>query len=125
MPNFFTTHEVAELFGTQTWKVRRLFEDHELPEPGRFAGKRAIPRESLPAIVEALQVAAGSTSTRRTADDLRPAQLPKLFAETPIPAGPISPEAAEAVAQLLWEAAESDEEQRAGNNGQKRGSDAL
>ncbi len=55
MPNFFTTHEVAELFGTQTWKVRRLFEDHELPEPGRFAGKRAIPRESLPAIVEALQ----------------------------------------------------------------------
>ena len=37
-----------------------------------------------------------------------PALLPELFAETPIPAGPISTEAADAIALLLWTAAESD-----------------
>jgi hypothetical protein len=56
MPNFFTTRELADILGTDTWRVRRLFEDGTLPEPSRFAGKRAIPRESLPAIVEALRV---------------------------------------------------------------------
>lgn len=55
MPELFTTREVADLFGSDTWRVRRLFEDGTLPEPGRFAGKRAIPRQLLPAIVEALK----------------------------------------------------------------------
>ena len=55
MPQFFTTHELAELLGSETWRVRRLFEDGTLPEPGRFAGKRAIPRESIPQIVDALR----------------------------------------------------------------------
>ena len=55
MPNFFTTRELADILGTDTWRIRRLFEDSTLPEPSRFAGKRAIPREALPAIVEALQ----------------------------------------------------------------------
>jgi hypothetical protein len=55
MSSLFTTREVAEILGTQTWRVRRLFEDGTLPEPDRFAGKRAIPRASLPAILDALR----------------------------------------------------------------------
>lgn len=55
MPHIFTTHDVAELLGTHTWRVRRLFEDGTLPEPDRFAGKRAIPREMIPSIVDALR----------------------------------------------------------------------
>ena len=37
------------------------------------------------------------------------AQLPELFADTPIPAGPISTEAADAIARLLWTQAERDD----------------
>jgi hypothetical protein len=55
MPAFFSTHDIADLLGVETWRVRRLFEDGTLPEPGRFAGKRAIPRETIPAIVDALR----------------------------------------------------------------------
>jgi len=55
MPAFFSTREVADLLGTETWRVRRLFEDGTLAEPGRFAGKRAIPRELIPAILDALR----------------------------------------------------------------------
>ncbi len=55
MSNVLSTRQVAEILGTDTWRVRRLFEDGTLPEPSRFVGKRAIPRESLPVIVEALQ----------------------------------------------------------------------
>ncbi len=51
----FSTREVADLFGTETWRVQRLFETGTLPEPPRFAGKRAIPRDMLPAIVDALR----------------------------------------------------------------------
>ena len=55
MPNFFSTREIADTLGTQEWRVRRLFEDGTLPEPGRFAGKRAIPGELIPAIVDGLR----------------------------------------------------------------------
>jgi len=55
MPTIFTTREMADLLGSDTWRVRRLFEDGTLPEPPRFGGKRAIPRESIPAIVDALR----------------------------------------------------------------------
>ena len=55
MGNFFSTREVAEILGTETWRVRRLFEDGTLTEPGRFAGKRAIPGSLIPAIVDALR----------------------------------------------------------------------
>ena len=55
MRSFLSTREVAELLSTETWRVRRLFEDGTLPEPGRFAGKRAIPGSSIPAIVDALR----------------------------------------------------------------------
>lgn len=55
MPTIFTTREVAELLGTAEWKIRRLFEDGTLPEPGRFAGKRVITRDQLPTILDALR----------------------------------------------------------------------
>lgn len=55
MPTLLSTRDVADLLGTETWRVRRLFEDGTLPEPSRFAGKRAIPRESIPTIVDALR----------------------------------------------------------------------
>lgn len=55
MPNFFSTREIADTLGTQEWRVRRLFEDKTLPEPDRFVGKRAIPGESIPAIIDALR----------------------------------------------------------------------
>lgn len=56
MPDRFTTREVADLLGTVTWRVRRLFEDGTLAEPPRFGGARAIPRTLLPAILDALRV---------------------------------------------------------------------
>jgi hypothetical protein len=55
VPSIFSTRDVADLFGTQEWRVRRLFEDGTLQEPGRFAGKRTIPRERLPEILDALR----------------------------------------------------------------------
>jgi predicted site-specific integrase-resolvase len=55
MATFFSTREVAELLTVDTWRVRRLFEDGDLPEPSRFAGKRAIPREAIPQILDALR----------------------------------------------------------------------
>lgn len=56
MPNFYSTREVADFVGSDEWRVRRLFEDGTLPEPGRFAGKRVISPELIPAIVDALRL---------------------------------------------------------------------
>lgn len=50
-----TTREIADQLGAKEWQVRRLFEVGRLPEPPRFAGKRAIPRDQIPAITSALQ----------------------------------------------------------------------
>lgn len=55
MPSFYTTRELGELLGTETWRVRRLYEDGTLAEPGRFAGKRAIPRENVADVAEELR----------------------------------------------------------------------
>lgn len=55
MANIFTTRQVADHFGTDEWRVRRLFEDGTLPEPGKFGGKRAIPQSLLPSIEEFLR----------------------------------------------------------------------
>ena len=55
MPNLHTTRGLADILGTEEWRVRRVFEDGTLPEPDRFAGKRAIPGEMIPAIVDALR----------------------------------------------------------------------
>lgn len=55
MPEFFSTADVAELFGTAEWRVRRLYESGALPEPPRFAGRRLIRRSDLIAILDALR----------------------------------------------------------------------
>ena len=55
MSNNFSTRELADMLGTQTWRVRRLFEDGTLPEPARFAGRRVIPGTQIPQIVDELR----------------------------------------------------------------------
>lgn len=54
MPIVFSTADVAELLFTDAWRVRRLFEDGTLPDPGRIGNQRAIPREMIPQIANAL-----------------------------------------------------------------------
>lgn len=66
MENLFSTREAAVELGTVEWRVRRLFEDGTLPEPPRFAGKRAIPREQLPAIAQALRARGWLPETETT-----------------------------------------------------------
>jgi hypothetical protein len=55
MPNVLSTRDVSDLLSVDNWKIRRLFEDGSLPEPARLAGRRAIPPEMLPSIVDALR----------------------------------------------------------------------
>jgi hypothetical protein len=55
MVRIFTTRELADILGTDLWRVRRLFQDGTLPEPDRFAGKRAIPSSMIPAITDELR----------------------------------------------------------------------
>lgn len=55
MSTIYSTREVADFLGTHEWRVRRLFEDGTLPEPERFAGKRAIPADLVPTIVDRLR----------------------------------------------------------------------
>jgi hypothetical protein len=55
MGTAFTTREVAEIFATEAWRVRRLFEDGTLAEPPRFGRSRIIPREMLPTILDELR----------------------------------------------------------------------
>ena len=61
-----TTREIAEFFGVEIWRVQRLFEDGTLPEPDRFGGKRAIPRDALPQIVDALRARGWLPETEAT-----------------------------------------------------------
>ena len=55
MKNQYTTRELGDILGVEEWRIRRLFESSTLPEPPRFAGKRVISREQIPAIVDALR----------------------------------------------------------------------
>jgi hypothetical protein len=55
MPTVLSTRDVSDLLNVENWKVRRLFEDGSLPEVQRLAGRRAIPREMLPSIVDAMR----------------------------------------------------------------------
>ena len=54
-PTILSTRQLGELLGQPEWRIRRLFEAGTLPEPARFCGRRAIPRESIPQIVDALR----------------------------------------------------------------------
>lgn len=55
MPHHYTTRELAELLGTDAWRIRRLFTTGDLPEPPRFSGRRAIPREMIADVAAALR----------------------------------------------------------------------
>lgn len=54
MADFLTTAEVARHYAVDAWRVRRVFERGDVPEPPRFMGRRLVPRSSLPAIRRAL-----------------------------------------------------------------------
>ena len=62
-----TTREVAEFLDTDTWRIQRLFEDKDVAEPPRFAGKRCIYGTQIPQIVDALR-ARGWLSCEESAD---------------------------------------------------------
>ena len=52
----FTTRELAELLGTDEWRIRRLFKDGTVAEPERFGGKRAISQAEILPIIDALRL---------------------------------------------------------------------
>ena len=60
-----STRDVSDLLNVENWKVRRLFEDGSLPEPTRLAGRRAIPREMLPEIIDAMRNRGWLTKAKR------------------------------------------------------------
>lgn len=55
MKELLTTREVADMLGTDEWRVRRLFEDGSLPDPPRFGGKRVIASNNVPNVAAALK----------------------------------------------------------------------
>jgi DNA-binding MarR family transcriptional regulator len=55
MASYYSTGEVATILHQPRWHILRLFEDGDIPEPGRLAGKRVISGDQLPAIVDALK----------------------------------------------------------------------
>jgi hypothetical protein len=75
MPNFFSTRELADVLGTDTWRVRRLFEDGTIPEPARFAGKRAIPGTLIPTIVDELRNRGWLHGEAETGRDVRQVEV--------------------------------------------------
>ena len=55
MATNYTTRQIAELLGVETWRIQRIFEDGDLPDVDRFAGKRVIPSTMLPQVIDALR----------------------------------------------------------------------
>jgi len=56
MPNaVYSTRQVAEILGVATWRIQRIFEDGDVPEPARFAGNRMVNGAMVPTIVDALR----------------------------------------------------------------------
>ncbi len=52
---FLSLGEVADLLSVQSWRIARLFELQVLPEPERIAGRRLIPKETIPEVIDALR----------------------------------------------------------------------
>jgi hypothetical protein len=52
--DILTPGQVAEMFGVQSWRVRRLFEQEELPQVRILGRERAIPVSFLPEIRQLL-----------------------------------------------------------------------
>ena len=54
-PPFLTTGELGDMLGVQAWRVARLFELGILPDPPRVAGRRMIPKQMVPEVMDALR----------------------------------------------------------------------
>jgi hypothetical protein len=54
-PELLSTTDIAILLGADAWKVRKPFDDGELQETMRVAGRRLIDRSMLPRIIEVLK----------------------------------------------------------------------
>ena len=52
---YFSTADLAHTLGVEEWRVRRLYEEGTLPEPQRFAGRRAISIADLDTVADALK----------------------------------------------------------------------
>ena len=52
---FYTTREVADFLGIDTWRVQRVFEHGLVDEPTRIGNSRAIPKSAVPQIIDALR----------------------------------------------------------------------
>lgn len=53
--SYLSLGELADLLSVQSWRIARLFELGILPEPTRIAGRRMIPKDMVPAVVDALR----------------------------------------------------------------------
>ncbi len=52
---YLSLGELAELLSVQSWRIARLFELGILAEPPRIAGRRMIPKDLVPAVIDALR----------------------------------------------------------------------
>ena len=55
MDGFKTTRQIADDLGVGEWQVRRCYELGLLPDAPRFAGKRAVPPQHVPLLVDAMR----------------------------------------------------------------------
>lgn len=54
MTQILSTADVATACHVPDWKIRRLFEDGNLPEPPRVSGRRVFDQSMIPQIIQAL-----------------------------------------------------------------------
>lgn len=52
---YLSTTDMASAYGVDEWRVRRLYEEGDLPEPPRFAGRRAISICDVGIVADALK----------------------------------------------------------------------
>jgi len=52
---YLSLGELADMLSVQAWRISRLFEQGEIPEPPRVGRNRMIPKTAIPDIVDALR----------------------------------------------------------------------
>ena len=52
---FLSLGEIADLLSVQSWRICALFELGLLQEPERVSGRRMIPKEQIPEVIDALR----------------------------------------------------------------------
>ena len=62
-----STVQVADICGVPPWKVRRLYELHDLPEPDRVGRNRVISIHEIPIVITALRCRGWLPSTEEVA----------------------------------------------------------